>query len=86
MVLKFYMKIVRAKSNKNKLEVFDNRPFVIQVELLDKGFEVCFLDLETGEKRMCKYGSRRAFDLEWELCYDIDYVGVSYKEINYYEE
>jgi len=54
--------------------------------LLDKGFEVCFLDLETGEKRMCKYGSRRAFDFEWKLCYDINDVGVSYKEIDYYQE
>ena len=54
--------------------------------MLDKGFEVCFLDLETGEKRMCKYGSRRAFDLEWKLCYDINDVEVSYKEIDYYQE
>lgn len=80
------MKIVRAKSNNNKLEVFDNRPFTIEIELLDKGFEVCFLDLETGEKKICTYGSRRAFDLEWKLCYNINDVGVSYKEINYYQE
>lgn len=80
------MIIVRAKSNKNKLEVFDNRPFAIEVELQQKGFKVEFLDLTTGEKKVCKYGSRRAFDLEWELCYDINNVGVSYKEINYYQE
>ena len=35
---------------------------------------------------MCKYGSRRAFDFEWELCRDINDVEVSYKEINYYQE
>ena len=80
------MKIVRAKSNKNKLEVFDNRPFAIEIELQQKGFKVEFLDLTTGEKRMCKYGNRRAFDFEWELCRDINYIGVSYKEINYYQE
>ena len=80
------MKIVRAKSNRNKLEVFDNRPFAIEIELQQRGFKVEFLDLETGEKRVCKYESRRAFDLEWKLCYNINDVGVSYREINYYQE
>lgn len=84
---KMKMKIVRAKDNKNKLEVFDNRPFAIDVELLNKGFEVRFLDLRTGEKRRCTYGSRTLFDNEWKLCYNInDEEDIDYEVINYYQE
>ena len=80
------MKIVRAKSNKNKLEIFDNRPFAIDVELLEEGFEVCFLDLWTGEKRVCSYIRRELFDAEWELCDNINEEAAFYKIINYYQE
>lgn len=45
---KIRMKIVRAKNNRNKLEIFDNRPFTIDVELMERGFKVEFLDLKTG--------------------------------------
>lgn len=80
------MKIVRARDNKNKLEVFDNRPFAIDVELLKEGFEVQFLDLKTGEKRNCYYMRRLEFDKEWELCENINEEDVNYEVINYYEE
>lgn len=74
------MKIVRAKSNKNKLEVFDNRPFVIEIELQQKGFKVKFLDLKIGQTSICYYASRKLFDSQWELCYNInDKEDIFYK-------
>lgn len=81
------MKIVRAKNNKNKLEMFDNRPFAIDVELIEKGFKVMFLDLRTGDEYECSYASRKLFDNEWKLCYNInDEKDISYEAINYYQE
>ena len=78
------MKIVRAKSNKNKLEVFDNRPFAIEVELEKRGFKVEFLDLREGKISICYYASRELFDAEWELCYNIKEKDISYEVMNYY--
>ena len=81
------MKIVRAKSNKNKLEVFDNRPFAIEIELQQRGFKVEFLDLRTGQISICYYADRKIFDTQWKLCYDInDEEDISYEVINYYQE
>lgn len=81
------MKIVRAKSNKNKLEVFDNRPFAIEIELQQEGFKVEFLDLRTGQIITCYYADRKSFDNQWKLCYSInDEEDISYEVINYYQE
>lgn len=81
------MKIVRAKSNKNKLEVFDNRPFAIEIELQQRGFKVEFLDLRTGQISICYYADRDSFDSQWELYYNInDEEDIFYKAINYYQE
>ena len=74
------MKIVRAKSNKNKLEVFDNRPFAIEIELQQEGFKVEFLDLRTGQIITCYYADRKSFDNQWKLCYNInDEEDISYE-------
>ena len=81
------MKIVRAKNNKNKLEVFDNRPFAIEIELQQKGFKVKFLDLRTGQINICYYADRNSFDTQWKLCYNInDEEDISYEVINYYQK
>lgn len=81
------MKIVRAKNNKNKLEVFDNRPFAIEIELQQEGFKVEFLDLRTGQIITCYYADRKSFDNQWKLCYNInDEEDISYEVINYYQE
>ena len=81
------MKIVRAKSNKNQLEVFDNRPFAIEIELQQRGFKVEFLDLRTGQISICYYVDRNLFDNQWKLCYNInDEEDISYEVINYYQE
>lgn len=81
------MKIVRAKSNKNKLEVFDNRPFAIEIELQQTGFKVEFLDLRTGQINVCYYADRELFDDQWELYYNInDEEDTFYEVINYYQE
>ena len=61
------MKIVR----KNKLKVFDNRPFAIEIELQQKGFKVEFLDLMTGQISICYYANRKLFDDQWKLYYNI---------------
>lgn len=81
------MKIVRAKNNKNRLEIFDNRPFAIDVELMEKGFKVMFLDLRTGDKYECNYLTRELFDIQWKICYNInDEEDIDYGVINYYQE
>lgn len=82
------MKIVRAKSNKNKLEVFDNRSFAIEIELQQKGFKVEFLDLRIGQISICYYADRNLFDsYQWKLCYNIDdEEDISYEVMNYYQE
>lgn len=81
------MKIVRAKNNKNKLEIFDNRPFSIDIEFMKKGFRVNFLDLREGKEYTALYYNREMFDEEWELCYNISKdEDISYEENNYYQE
>ena len=80
------MKIVRAKSNKNKLEIFDNRPFAIEIELQQRGFKVEFLDLRTGQISICYYADRELFDSQWRLCYKNDEENIFYEVINYYQE
>lgn len=81
------MKIVRARNNENKLEVFDNRPFVIEVELQKKGFRVDFMDLRSGVHKVIVYMDRESFDKEWELHSGIDSEeDISYTIINRYGE
>ena len=78
-ILKF-MRIVRAKGYKNKLEVFDNRPFSIDVELQKEGFKVMFFDLKNGEMSICYYATRELFDKEWRLCENINEEDIFYGE------
>lgn len=58
----------RAKTANNKLEVMDNRVFVIHIELLERGFMVTFTDIKEGKKHNVAYASRPDFDKEWILC------------------
>ena len=84
------MKLVRARSNKNQVEVMDNRPFVIEeIELYSNGFRVVLLDIyKNSEFRKIElwYGKRKWFDEEWELIDDINYQIRSFDLINYYQE
>lgn len=75
--------IVRARSASNKLEVLDNRPFAIDIELKQKGFICKFTDLKHGlAVTAAFYKNREAFDAEWELFDSID--DVEYKEYTYW--
>lgn len=82
------MQLVRAKNNKNKLEVFDNRLFAIEIELMRSGFKVLFEDLKMRKKYVAAYANRELFDKEWELCEEIsnNEESVFYEVINYYQE
>lgn len=75
--------IVRARDASNKLEVLDNRPFAIEIRLLDKGFICDFIDLEHGlQKSSAFYQNRKYFEEEWELFDDIG--DVEYKEYTWW--
>ena len=80
--------IVRARSANNKMEVFDNRAFAIEVKLEPSGgFMVCFTDpLGEYEERTLLYKDRRTFDEEWEIV-DMKYELLrKYDVKNYYME
>ena len=80
--------IVRARSASNKMEVFDNRAFAIEVKLEPAGgFMVCFIDpLGEYEERTLLYKDRRTFDEEWEIV-DMKYeILRKYDVKNYYME
>lgn len=75
------MRIVRAKHGDNKLGVRDNRPFsIVQIELLlERGFKVKLLDLQTGIVELVSYDSRDMFDEDWELIAGIEYSRKNYE-------
>lgn len=79
---------VRARSASNKMEVFDNRAFAIEVKLEPTGgFKAYFIDL-LGEReaRTLFYKDRRTFDEEWEIV-DMKYeILRKYDVKNYYME
>lgn len=81
------MILVKAKDNKNKLEVFDNRPFGIDVHPVgEEGFMIYFRDLGNGEKREAVYRNMEEFYKEWEICRSINYPRIEYEVINNYQE
>lgn len=87
------MRLVRAKNKKNKAEVIDNRPFMIEdIELYGNGFRIVLLDIyamnsdSEFEKIELWYRKREWFDEEWELINSIDYSICSFDLINYYQE
>lgn len=83
------MRLIRARNNKNQVEVMDNRPFMIDdIELYGNGFRVVLLDIYImdGKKVELWYGKRKWFDEEWELIDNIDYPIRYFDLINYYQE
>ena len=71
--------LIKAKSNKNKLGVLDNRPFAVDVELSDDNFfRIEMLDLVSGNKDYLVYENRNEFNEEWEVIYNIMYDKVNF--------
>lgn len=81
------IEIVRAKNNKNRLEVMDNRPFAIESEYCIKGILVSFYDI-FGEmrKKTLWYREVMDFNKEWEFIDSLHYQIRSFDLINYYQE
>lgn len=63
------MQLVRAKSGKNKLDIYDNRPLALEeIELKEKGFIARFRDLVSNQRYEAFYSGRPHFDKEWDIC------------------
>ena len=80
------IKFCRAIDNKNKLEVMDNRPFVIEINIGVRGVIVSFFDI-FGEIRKGKtlwYEDMMSLKEEWEFIDNIDYPHFGFNVINYY--
>ena len=81
------MRLVRTRNNKNRAEVIDNRPFMIEdIELYKSGFRIVLLDIYDDGRIEFWYGRKEQFDEEWELINNIDYQICSFELINYYQE
>ena len=83
------MTILRAKNNKNKLEVFDNRPFAIEwMELLVSGaLSLVLCDLENGYIWTAVYAETTDILKEWDISNEIGNVKrVEYEKINGYAD
>lgn len=81
------MILVKAKNNMNKLEVFNNRPFSVDIHFMgEDGFIAYFRDITNGEKMKAVYRNMEDFYKEWEFCRNISYPRVNYEVINKYEE
>lgn len=82
------VEIVRAKNNKNKLGVMDNRPFVIEVDVCRDGVLVSFYDIlgEIRKKKILKYREIVNFTEEWEFIDSLNYSIKYFDLINYYQE
>jgi len=81
------IEIVRAKNNENRLEVMDNRPFVIESEYCEDGILVSFYDIFGGmRKKTLWYKEIMDFKKEWEFINNFPYQMCSFDLINYYQE
>lgn len=83
------IEIVRAKNNKNRLEVMDNRPFIIEMDYDgDRRILVNFYDIfgKTRKKKILWYKKMADFIEEWELIDSLNYQIRSFDLINYYQE
>lgn len=80
--------ILKAKDNKNKLEIFDNRPLIVEkVEISPRGGVVMWLyDMEVGDSYEVAYRNSEEVFKEWEICNDIKGDRIEYEAINYYME
>ena len=59
--------LVRARSIDNKLEVCDDRPFVVELQLHSVTLRCTFNDLISGQERVCVYWDTEEFKKEWEI-------------------
>lgn len=82
------VEIVRAKNNKNRLEVMDNRPFVIEIDYNEYGVLISFYDIfgKIRKKKTVWYREIVDFTEEWELIDSLNYQIRSFDLINYYQE
>ena len=82
------IEIVRAKNNENRLEVMDNRPFVIEIDYGEKGVLVSFYDIfgKIRKKKVLWYREIVDFTEEWEFIDSLNYQIRSFDLINYYQE
>lgn len=82
------VEIVRAKSSENRLEVMDNRPFVIESEYCGDGILVSFYDIfgKIRKKKTLWYREIMDFKKEWEFIDSFHYQIRSFDLINYYQE
>lgn len=83
------MTILRAKNNKNKLAVFDNRPFIVEwVEILINGsLSLVVGDLENGYITTVVYAETADILREWDISNEIGNVKrVEYEKINGYAD
>ena len=82
------IEIVRAKNNENRLEVMDNRPFIIEMDYCGNGILVNFYDIfgETRKKKTLWYREIADFTKEWEFIDSFNYQIRSFDLINYYQE
>ena len=82
------IEIVRAKNNENRLEVMDNRPFVIEIDYGEKGVLVSFYDIfgKIRKKKTLWYREIADFTKEWDFIDSLNYQIRSFDLINYYQE
>lgn len=82
------IEIVRAKNNENRLEVMDNRPFIIEMDYGGSEILVNFYDIfgETRKKKTLWYREIADFTEEWEFINSLHYQIRSFDLINYYQE
>lgn len=83
------MTILRARDNKNKLAVFDNRPFIVEwVEILINGsLSLVIGDLENGDIATVVYAETADILREWDISNEIGNVKrVEYEKINGYAD
>lgn len=82
------IEIVRAKNNENRLEVMDNRPFVIEIDYCADGVLVSFYDIfgKIRKKKTLWYREIVDFTEEWEFIDSLNYQIRSFDLINYYQE
>lgn len=82
------IEIVRAKNNENRLEVMDNRPFVIEIDSCADGVLVSFYDIfgKIRKKKTLWYKKITDLTKEWEFIESLNYQIRSFDLINYYQE
>ena len=82
------IEIVRAKNNENRLEMMDNRPFVIEIDYNADGVLVSFYDIfgKIRKKKTVWYREIVDFTEEWEFIDSLNYQIRSFDLINYYQE